>query len=511
MRKSIVKVWFVGFALVLGCSFALAEEIYVSPTGQPWADGTRRNPLDIGTALSIASPARPGDTIYLMRGRYDGPTDGTRRLPFYCEVSGQPSNPVRIMPVPGESAHINGTVQLRSSYAEYINLEIGDLEWDPTGQAHQNDAAIAARGGTDVSFINCNIFGGSAGTNTPRETANLRFYGCLVHDFGSMNADGSGSESGHAFFTQTDTGTMVVERNMAWRGGGWNFMAYSQWLPIAGFDLVENIMFIPGSLKPGQTVDNYFVASYKPSDRVRMIGNVGYEASDVQQWRPNMRFSHYKPVQNGTAEIRDNYLMGAHYGVSLGNSANCTFAGNTVWSTGVLVEVNSAPTGSGLPKQGFRPDPANYRIDGNTYIANGWDKPFYYADTEDIDPSQQMSLAEWQSLGFDTQSRIVPGKSGRPTGTKVFVFANQYEPGRANVGVFCWNAALHVVYVDLSSALRRGQKYRVYNCLDIKQTLAQAKPVAEGKYKGGVVAFPLRKARISPDFDAFLVMPVKTK
>jgi len=47
----------------------------------------------------------------------------------------------------------------------------------------------------------------------------------------------------------------------------------------------------------------------------------------------------------------------------------------------------------------------------------------------------------------------------------------------------------------------------VYNCLDVKQTLALARPLLSGTYAGGALQFPMLKDKSSPDFDAFLVLP----
>ena len=117
-----------------------------------------------------------------------------------------------------------------------------------------------------------------------------------------------------------------------------------------------------------------------------------------------------------------------------------------------------------------------------------------------------LTFAEWQALGVDKNSALVPGKDGKPTGSKVFVFPNRYEKGRANVGVFNWDG-LDKIEVDLSGALAQGARYRVYNCLDVKQTIALATPVLSGVFDGKPVALPMRKDKISPNFDAFLVLP----
>jgi hypothetical protein len=502
--------WAYVMAMVLVCGTVMARDIYVSPTGKPDGDGTKDKPLDVFTALGDGSPAKGGDTIFLMGGMYEGRMNGTKRVPFSLAVSGESAEkPVKITPVPGAAAHLNGTGDLKSSYAEYIGLDIGDLKWDASQKTQQDDTALNATGGVGAKMINCNIFGGSMGTGGWSTARELMFYGCLIHDFGTMDLDAAGRGHGHAFYTQNEpgTGTKVIERNIAYRGCGWNLHIYTQGGQITGFDVIENIMYIAGAQKPGQTMDNYLVYGYVPSDQIRLLRNVGYQPTDVEAWRPNMRFSYLKAVQNKTGEIRDNYMMGAFYGVSLGDSQKCTFTGNTVWSTGILVEVNSAPTGSSLGKRDFKPDPKNYVIENNTYIANGKPKPFYYGDSEKVDETELVTFADWQKLGFDKDSKVIEGKNGRPSGTKIFVFDNKYEKGRGNIGIFNWDG-LDKVSVDLSPVLAKGQSYKIYNCLDIRQTLALAKPVLTGTYAGAAVEFPMKKDRISPNFDAFLVVPV---
>jgi len=74
------------------------------------------------------------------------------------------------------------------------------------------------------------------------------------------------------------------------------------------------------------------------------------------------------------------------------------------------------------------------------------------------------------------------------------------------VAVFNWDGA-DKVNVSLSKALKKGDRYAVYNCLDIRQTIGQAKPVLAGAYEGGEVPLPMRKDASCPDFDAFLVLP----
>ena len=487
----------------LYCASASSGDLYVSPAGTPQGDGSRARPLDVFTALGKDSPAEPGDTIYLMGGTYEGKMTGTKRVAFALLVSGTEEQPIVVRPAPGETVHLNGAAELKSSYAHYIGLEIGDLKYDPRGKTHQAPTVLWGTGGTGAKVINCNLFGGSMGTGLWSPAKDLTLYGCLVHDFGGIAQDRG---HGHAFYTQNETGTKTIEQCIAYRGCGWNLHVYTQGGQINGFDILENIMYIAGAFVPDQTMDNYLVAGYPPADRIRLIGNVGYQPTDVQAWRPNARLGNFKAALNGAGEVKNNTFMGAFYGLSLGNWRKIEVTGNTLWSTGIFTEISSAPTGSAIPPQPAPPALKGYTVDNNTYYDNGKPRPFNYGNTEKPDPENLLSFAQWQALGLDKNGKLLPGREGKPTGTQVFVFPNKYEKGRAHVGIFNWDG-LRSVEVDLSKALANGQKYRIYNCLDIRQTLALAKPVLTGAFDGAKVAFPMRRDRISPDFDAFLVLP----
>lgn len=490
---------------------ALAADLYVSPTGMDTAAGTREQPLSLKAAFSAQSPAKPGDTIYLMGGTYEGPLSGQKREYFHLDVAGAAGKPIKIKPVPGSSVHLNGAVELKGSYLEVYDLEIGDLRWDPT-KPNNTPTAFWGSGGSNCTIINCNIFGGSMGTGLWSPCKEITLYGCLVHDFGGLEAGGQGRGHGHAFYTQNETGTKTLEQNIAWRGCGWNLHVYTQSGQIVGYRILDNIMYIAGAVKPGQTMDNYLVSGYPPADRISIIGNVGYQPSMAQAYRPNARMGNYKPALNGSGEFKNNYMMGAVYGLSLGNWKSLEMSGNTIWSTGILVEISSAPTGSGIHKQDKKPDLAGYKLSKNTYIDNGQAKPFMYADVpeervKEPENPYRMDFAAWQKLGLDQDSQVIKGKDGKPAGTKVIVYANKYTKGRGHVAIFNWDGK-DQIEADLSTVLSSGQKFAIYNCLDIKQTIALAKPVLEGAYDGKPVALPMRKDKISPDFDAFLVLPV---
>src|SRR5437773_4217093 len=116
-----------------------------------------------------------------------------------------------------------------------------------------------------------------------------------------------------------------------------------------------------------QTTDNYLVAGYVPADRIRLIGNVGYQSLSDPDYRPNARLAYYKNAVNETGLVQSNYFAGAGFGLSLGEWKKLTITDNTIWATKVLIEVNSNPTGSGNIPRDHKPNPKNYQLDHNTY------------------------------------------------------------------------------------------------------------------------------------------------
>lgn len=103
----------------------------------------------------------------------------------------------------------------------------------------------------------------------------------------------------------------------------------------------------------------------------------------------------------------------------------------------------------------------------------------------------------------------------RPTGTRIFLRANEYEPGRAHVAIFNWDRQDSIL-VDLSAILRPGQAFQVR---DLQNPLGA--PVWSGQFSGQpvhlplhltAVATPIGEPGVSPrhtpsEFGAFLVLP----
>jgi hypothetical protein len=500
--------------LLLLAGSASSRDIHVTPAGSASGDGSKTNPCDLSTVLDAkTSSAKPGDRILLAPGRYEGRMDGIKRLPFEVTVSGAAGQPILVQAEPGvpsyAAPHLNGCIHLGASHLQLIGLEIGDLEWDPYGENHQCPTTLWADAGTGSKLINCNLFGGEMGSGIWKGAVDFELYGTLIHDFGSLSRK-EGRGSGHAVYTQNVEGKKTYLHNQFYRGCGWNFDIYTQQGGVSGFDVIENISFLGGWYKPGQNSFSFGLAGWQSADGIRFLGNIAYQPRHDETFRANARMIVHKKsdIIHKTGVFNDNYIMGAFRAFSASRWDNLTVEGNTFWATGLLFDLAAAPGGSGINDASLaKPDLAHYHIDKNTYIDNGNPEAFRYgAGLEATQPGELLTFAQWQKLGLDAHSTLLPGKDGRPTGTRAFVFPNQHEKGRAHVAIFHWDGQ-DKVDVDLAAVLEKGQKFRVYNVLDIKQTIGGSQPAVSATYDGKPVPFPVRKGNDCPDFDSFLILP----
>ena len=498
---------------LLGAMNISAKEWFVGPAGTPEGDGRKLKPLELSAALNSAtSPVKPGDVIYVLPGQYDGKMEGQKRVAFTVNLSGAPGQPIRVEPAPGtalwDAPLLNGGLEFTSSHVHVIGLQIGDLKWDRTNKTHEAVVAFNTTGGRDSKLIDCNLFGGRMGSGVWVGAINFEMRGTIIHDFGTVPEGQRGS--GHAVYTQNGEGTKVYSKNMFYRGCGWNFDIYTQQNKIEGFDVIENISFLAGHYKEGQTSFSYGLQGWQTADRIRFEKNIGYQPRSTEKWRANARLIYHRDPEiiHGTGSFNDNTIMGAARAFSVSRWKSLTVTGNTFWATEFLFDLATAPGGSGANVPGMdKPDPKNYTINQNTYFSNGNPKPFRFgAGIEEFQPGETLTFKEWQALGFDKDSRFIEEPKGRPTGTKVFVIPTETTPGRAHVGIFNWDDK-DTIEVDLGTAVKSGQKIRIYNVLDITQTFALAKPVLSVTYLGKPLSFPLRKDKDCPNFDAFLILP----
>jgi len=165
--------------------------------------------------------------------------------------------------------------------------------------------------------------------------------------------------------------------------------------------------------------------------------------------------------------VRDNYFVGSGPVNTFKEWQNMTVTGNTFYSHGSnkLVQLESRGVGT-----------SGYTWNNNTYYGGSASNPFRYS-------GNSMSFGTWRTnTGLDSNSQY---NSSRPTGARVFIQPNDYEPGRANITVYNWDN-LPTVDVNVSSILSPGERFEVRNAQNY-----YAGPVLEGVYDGSSIHLPM--------------------
>ena len=395
----------------------------------------------------------------------------------------------------GSRVTLDGWLEVQGSHTWYWGFEIADSTYmNKTKEGVEGHGTSVNVFGAGTKFINLDVHDGAMGFGLWSPAIDVEVYGCIIHDFGYGAPDRG---HGHAIYTQNESGTKRIVDNVMFRGFGWNIHVYGQQGSVAGYHIEGNISFSAGTRVPGQVADNILVCGYPPADRISVIDNYCYHPGGEKEkgagWRPCVRLDSYRNVTNGSCVVRGNVIAGAR-GLQLGRWKNATVTENLIWGPEILATV--CPPDSNQFK--------NYQWDRNTYVLTEQAAPMVIAGPQGTGEQYPgTTLDGWrQRTGFDRRSKTAQGQQGRPQGTWVYVRPNKYEAGRGHVAVYNWDGKKSIE-ADLGPILKPGSGYAVYNvqCL-------YAKPVAAGSFDGKPVVLPMLASASSPQFDAFLVVPM---
>ena len=248
---------------------------------------------------------------------------------------------------------------------------------------------------------------------------------------------------------------------------------------------------------------------------------------------PDRGHGHGTYVQNqtGTKNIHDNiFFSGFGYGIHAYTEGsyidNIAVQGNTNFNSGNLEGTSGNLLLGGLVVAHnpvinnnflYRSPPATDFDQGvSAGCSNSTVNSNYVAgDTNFVSclPATMTGNTFYGEIAGFTQSQY-PSNSyaaNRPSGVKIFLRPNTYEPGRANITIYNWDLD-STVSVDLSSVVSVGGAYEIHNAENFFGA-----PVASGTYNGGTVAIPMTGLSIAtpvgwpaptpggPEFHAFVV------
>jgi len=383
-----------------------SRSFYVSPAGRADGDGSRSRPWDLGTALAHPRAVKPGDTIWLRGGTYQGA--------FQSRLTGSPQAPVTVRQYPDERAVLDGgaaaasVLTVAGSWAVYWGFEI--MRSDPerttaTQGSHPRDLGRGVSSGIVVlapssKFINLLVHDAGVGVGFWRSARDSELYGNLIFYNGW---DGPDRGHGHGIYTQNETGIKRIIDNVVFEQYGSGLIVYgSSAASLNNYRIEGNVLFNNGGLSARSGFSkNLLVGGNALAQNIEVVEN----------------FTYYPPGRGGEN--------------NLGETAGIRLA---------MVEGNILVGDTALEVSGSVLD--RLRMQSNLFIGRvkGF-SPQRYPENIFFPPDQ------------------------RPRGVRVFVRPNQYEPGRAHIIIYNFDL-LPRVAVDLSKVLSRGDRYEIRDAQD---------------------------------------------
>ena len=481
------------------------REWYAAPNGGAAGKGAKDSPWDLKTALAggAGGAIKPGDTLWLRGGRYEGA--------FTSTLAGTEGAPVIVRAVPGERVVVDRAgvteskqpaLKVRGAWVWFWGLEVTNSHPDRRRHSPYDGADEPWRGsGADVyapnvKFVNCVFHDNGHGVWDKQDMTEV--HGCLFYFNGNNKRE-------HAVYTGNSEGTKYVTDNVVFAQGGYGILAHSNSAKSAqrGLHIEGNVCFDNGAITgDDQTTGNIQVGGVGgvPAERVVVRNNFVYVSPGAPSSKSNGVRLGYEDRNNLDVRLLDNYVVGrAALRVWWWRSVEC--AGNTIYSGGEACELLT-PGGA---------QPADYLWDFNTYFGGG--------DPSFVNNSKTYSFARWrEKSGLDAHSRFSEAPASASDSLRVFVRPNRYEAGRAHVVVFNW-AGRERAEVELGGLLAFGQEFEIRDAQNFF-----AAPVARGRYDGKPVTLPLKLTEIAspvgrteknpqhtgPEFGAFIVITDKS-
>jgi hypothetical protein len=434
----------------------------------------------------VAPPSaiKPGDTVCLRGGTYTGF--------FQTILSGTPRQPITIQPYPGEAAIIDSASEACGSFncndtviiTGKGNLIIAGLEVTDSYAANRTDArpggiSVLAR---NVKVINNVIHDVGGGIGSSDAAYDCEFYGNVIYNSGwddTHNGLGQGG-TGHGMYIQNQYGFKKIYDNIITGSFGYGLHAYVSGAHLINLDVQGSISFdngywtrgTPGpycsttgyGCEGGGSVNFFFGAGHIPVTNLTLLNNYGFHRE--HRAGTNLQLG-YGGGENLSVNAQSNTFVGGDN--LLFKFENVTLAGNFFAS--------SVQSLNWIKPDTY--DQSKQNIDGNKYY-------IYRNPPADCNAAQFdgtfgfQGVAQWKANGFDAHSTFFPCGT-RPSGVRVDVRKNAYDPNRAHVIINNYSKSATVI-VDLSLVLKAGDSFEIRNAQDYFGPL-----VASGIYQEPIV------------------------
>src|SRR6266404_2806932 len=298
-----------GMAIVLSMpATLLAADFYVSPSGSSSGAGSQTSPWDLQTALNQPAAVKPGDTIWLKAGRYQGV--------FSANLTGTSAAPIKVRPVPGDRAIIDNssniyisTLTINGSYTWYWGFEIASSNTNryssqrgsrPT-DIRNGGGLVAGNQGTGNKFINLLVHDNPFGIGLWNGAVDIDTYGCLIYYNGWMGTDRT---HGHGIYGQnTQPSVKRVQDCLIFYG--------TTTAPIDNFQITGNAYFNNSDLFAGVSSGrNLLVGGGMIANNSVITSNCLYRSSSEMSIRSSDFDLGYGTGDNNTV-MTANYIVGS--------------------------------------------------------------------------------------------------------------------------------------------------------------------------------------------------------
>ncbi len=204
----------------------------------------------------------------------------------------------------------------------------------------------------------------------------------------------------------------------------------------------------------------------------------------------------YTQNADGVKTVADCIMTGGFgytlhaYGSKKADVDNYLAEGNIVYHAGPFL------IGGGKPSHGIR---VRDNVLYGSPMLIGYSAPFNEdcAVRDNVVVNADITINKYKTIVKENNLVLAPG-APRPSGSRVFLRPNRYDPRRAHLAVFNWEHKPEVA-VDTGAFLKNGDQYRLLNPCDF-----YGAPVQAGTADGPVIRVPM-----NGEFAAFVL--VKTQ
>jgi hypothetical protein len=425
-----------------------APEFFVSPEGSPSGDGSFAKPWDLATALAGPPEVTPGSTIWLRGGTYaDGPSFDAGYL---SDLTGTADAPIVVRQYPGERATVTKFLLVRGAYTWYWGFEV--VHTIP----HVGYTFGINNRGPGTKLINLVVHDASAsGILIGAEATNAEVYGSIVYNNGRTD------KFDHGIYCLSHTSALLRD-NIVFDNWAVGIHCFAK--PEHGPEAALQNIHLEGNASFNNSVwgvprEDILVGGWFPASGIIIDQNYTYRTEFLNTEVADIG---YNLVVNEDVVLTGNYFAGgwAH----IGDWRSATVTGNTLFNF---------TTGGMLWNVG---DLSGQTWSDNSFLGDSTAVAWRYGTTD-------ATFDGWRSLTGLANPGTYAGQA--PTGVKIVVRPNQYEPGRANIIVYNW-AQQSTVSVDVAGVLAPGDHYVVQHVEDF-----YGPPVASGIYTGGALELPM--------------------